>query len=215
MKNTKKNTNNNLATAAAKRKKTTNKVVKAGVKKKKSAAQIKKEAKIRNAFRRALYRANQIINSHVSRYKHELSMKEFKSEYKEFGEVTGMLKGKTLEKNLKIFVDYAINKKTPDQCKAAAANLRKHLSDAVRSLNRSKGGIETIDNAYQRYIQVLIESNSLRTKKNEDGKTVYSIIWKKVPNKEDFINVSDKYLKFKRIIIKYFGDKEYEEAYGS
>ena len=174
-----------------------------------------KAAKTRNSFRRALYRANKIINSHVSRYKNELSMKEFKREYKEFSEVTGMLNGKTLDKNLKTFVDYAINKKTPDQCKEAAANLRKHLSDAVRSLNRSKGGIETIDNAYQRYIQVLIEANSMRTGKNKDGNTVYSIIWEKVPNKEDFINVSDKYLKFKRLIVKYFGDKEYEEAYGS
>ena len=174
-----------------------------------------KAAKTRNSFRRALYRANKIIDSKSSRYKNSLSMKEFKSEYKEFGEITGMLKGKTLDKKLKTFVDYAFNKKTPDQCKEAAANLRKHLSDAVRSLNRSKGGIETIDNAYQRYIQVLIESNSLRTRKNKDGKTAYSIIWEKVPNKEDFLNVSDKYLKFKRIIVKYFGDKEYEEAYGS
>ena len=176
-----------------------------------------KAAKTRNSFRRALYRANKIIKSesHSSRYKNELSMKEFKREYKEFGEVTGMLKGKTLDKSLKIFVDYAINKKTPDQCKEAAANLRKHLSDAVRSFNRTKGGYEMLDNAYQRYIQVLIESNSLRTRKNKDGKTVYSIIWEKVPNKEDFLNVSDKYLKFKRLVIKYFGDKEYEEAYGS
>ena len=176
-----------------------------------------KAAKTRNAFRRALYRANKIINSESksSRYKNELSMKEFKREYKEFAEVTGMLNGKTLDKKLKTFVDYAINKKTPDQCKEAAANLRKHLSDSVRSFNRTKGGYEKIDNAYQRYIQVLMGANALRTGKNKDGRTVYSIIWEKVPNKEDFINVSDKYLKFKRLIVKYFGDKEYEEAYGS
>ena len=174
-----------------------------------------KASKTRNSFRRALYRANKIIKSKSSRYKNELSMKEFKSEYKEFSEVTGMLNGKTLDKNLKTFVDYAINKKTPYQCKEAAANLRKHLSDSVRSFNRSNGDIKNIDNAYQRYIQVLIEANALKTGKNKDGKTAYSIIWEKVPNKEDFLNVSDKYLKFKRLIIKYFGDKEYEEAYGS
>lgn len=174
-----------------------------------------KAAKTRNSFRRALYRANKIIDSKNSRYKNKLSMKEFKREYKEFGEVTGMLNGKTLDKKLKTFVDYAINRRTPYQCKEAAANLRKHLSDAVRSFNRSKGGIETIDNAYQRYIQVLIGANALRTWKNKDGKTVYSIIWEKVPNKEDFINVSDRYLKFKVLTIKFFGDKEYEEAYGS
>ena len=174
-----------------------------------------KASKTRNSFRRALYRTNKIIRSGNSRYKNELSMKEFKSEYKEFGEITGMLKGKTLDKNLKTFVDYNIKKKTPYQCKEAAANLRKHLSDAVRSFNRANGVYEKIDNAYKRYIQVLIGANALRTRKNKDGKTVYSIIWEKVPNKEDFINVSDKYLKFKRLTIEFFGDKEYEEAYGS
>ena len=174
-----------------------------------------KAAKTRNSFRRALYRANKIIDSKSSRYKNKLSMKEFKSEYKEFGEVTGMLKGKTLDKKLKTFVDYAINRRTPYQCKEAAANLRKHLSDAVRSFNRTKGGYEKIDNAYQRYIQVLMEANALKTGKNKDGKTFYSIVWEKVPNKEDFLNVSAKYLRCKRIIVKFFGDKEYEEAYGS
>ena len=174
-----------------------------------------KAAKTRNSFRRALYRANKIIDSKNSYRKKGFSMKEFKREYTKFGKRTNMIKGKNLDRDLKTFVDYYVNKKTPYQCKEAAANLRKHLSDAVRSFNRANGVYEKIDNAYQRYIQVLIGANALRTGKNKDGKTVYSIIWEKVPNKEDFINVSDKYLKFKRLTIEYFGDKEYEEAYGS
>lgn len=174
-----------------------------------------KAAKTRNSFRRALYRANKMIKSGNSLRKNEFSMKEFKREYTKFGKRTNMIKGKNLDRDLKTFVDYYVNKKTPYQCKEAAANLRKHLSDAVRSFNRANGVYEKIDNAYQRYIQVLIGANALRTGKNKDGKTVYSIIWEKVPNKEDFINVSDKYLKFKRLTIEYFGDKEYEEAYGS
>ena len=174
-----------------------------------------KAAKTRNSFRRALYRANKMIKSGNSLRKNEFSMKNFKSEYTKFGKRTNMIKGKNLDKDLKTFVDYYVNKKTPYQCKEAAANLRKHLSDAVRSFNRANGVYEKIDNAYQRYIQVLIGANALRTGKNKDGKTVYSIIWEKVPNKEDFINVSDKYLKFKRLTIEYIGDKEYEEAYGS
>lgn len=174
-----------------------------------------KAAKTRNSFRRALYRANKMIKSGNSLRKNEFSMKNFKSEYTKFGKRTNMIKGKNLDRDLKTFVDYYVNKKTPYQCKEAAANLRKHLSDAVRSFNRANGVYEKIDNAYQRYIQVLIGANALRTGKNKDGKTVYSIIWEKVPNKEDFINVSDKYLKFKRLTIEYFGDKEYEEAYGS
>lgn len=176
-----------------------------------------KAAKTRNSFRRALYRANKIISSGNSyrNKNNKLSMKEFKSNYAYFGKQTNLIKGKNLDRDLKTFVDYYVNKRTPDQCKAAADNLRRHLNNAVRAINNSKGGNDTINNVNQRYIQVLIEANALRTEKNKDGKTVYSIIREKIPNKEDFIAVSDKYLKFKRIIIEYFGDKDYDEAYGS
>lgn len=174
-----------------------------------------KAAKTRNSFRRALYRANKIIGSGNSYRKKGFSMKEFKSRYTEFGKQTNMIKGKSLDRDLKTFVDYYVNKRTPDQCKAAADNLMKHLNNSVRSLNRSKGGIETIVDTNQRYIQVLIDAGALKKEKNKEGKVTYSIIREKVPNKEDFIAVSDKYLKFKLLIIKYFGDKEYDEAYGS
>ena len=174
-----------------------------------------KAAKTRNSFRRALYRANKIIDSHNSYIKKNITMKEFKREYTKFGGRTNLIKGKNLDKDLKTFVDYYVNKRTPDQCKEAAANLRKHLNNAVTAINNSKGGYDTISNVNQRYIQVLIEAGAIRTKNNKEGKTIYSIIREKVPNKEDFIAVSDKYLNFKRIIIKFFGDKNYEEAYGS
>ena len=174
-----------------------------------------KAAKTRNSFRRALYRANKIIKSENSFIKNGITMKEFKREYTRFGKRTNMITGKNLDRDLKTFVDYYINKRTPDQCKEAAANLRKHLNSAVVAINNSKGGIETISNVNQRYIQVLIEAGALRTKNDKEGKTIYSIIREKVPNKEDFIAVNDKYLNFKRIIIKYFGDNNYEEAYGS
>ena len=174
-----------------------------------------KAAKTRNSFRRALYRANKIIDSHNSFIKKKISMKEFKREYTKFGNRTNLIKGKNLDKDLKTFVNYYINKRTPDQCKEAAANLRKHLNNAVIAINNSKAGYDTISNVNQRYIQVLIEAGALRTKNDKEGKTIYSIIREKVPNKEDFIAVSDKYLNFKRIIIKFFGDKDYEEAYGS
>ena len=174
-----------------------------------------KAAKTRNAFRRALYRANKMIDSGNSFYKNKLSMKEFKSKYTKFGKRTNMLKGKNLDKDLKTFLAYDISSRTPEQCKTAADNLRRHLDNAVRSIRNSKGGIETISDSKNRYIQVLIEAGALRTEKNKEGKTVYSIIREKVPNKEDFLTVSDKYLRFKRLIVKYFGDQEYGEAYGS
>ena len=180
-----------------------------------TAAMKKRAAKTRNSFRRALYRANKMIASGNSFYKNKLSMKEFKREYQQFGKRTGMLNGKNLDKNLKIFVDNAVSNRTPTQCASAAANLMKHLNNAVRSLNRSKGGIETINDSNKRYIQVLIQAGALKTKKNDKGGNDYSIIREKVPNKEDLLAVNDKYIKFKRIIIEYFGDEEYSEAYGS
>lgn len=174
-----------------------------------------KAAKTRNSFRRALYRANKMIDSGNSFIKNKISMKEFKREYTKFGKRTGMIKGKNLDKDLKTFLSYYVSDRTPEQCKAAADNLRRHLDNAVRSIRNSKGGIETISDSNKRYIQVLIEANALKTETNKEGKTIYSIIREKIPNKEDFLTVNDKYLRIKYLIVKYFGDQEYSEAYGS
>ena len=174
-----------------------------------------KAAKTRNSFRRALYHANKMIHNENSFIKNALSMKEFKREYKKFGNRTGMIKGKNLDRDLKTFLAYYVSNRTPEQCKTAADNLKRHLYNAVRSIRNSKGGIETISNNNQNYIKVLKEAGALRVETNEKGKTIYSIISEKIPNKEDFLTVNDKYLRFKRIISKYFGDQEYGEAYGS
>ena len=174
-----------------------------------------KAAKTRNSFRRALYHANKMIDNHNSFIKNKLSMKEFKREYTKFGKRTGMIKGKNLDKDLKTFLAYYVSDRTPEQCKTAADNLKRHLNNAVRALNRSKGGKDTISDNNQNYIKVLKEAGALRIENNEKGKTAYSIIWEKVPKKEDFLTVNDKYLRFKRLITRYFGDKDYGEAYGS
>ena len=174
-----------------------------------------KAAKTRNSFRRALYHANKMIDNHNSFIKNKLSMKEFKREYTKFGKRTGMIKGKNLDKDLKTFLAYYVSDRTPEQCKTAADNLKRHLNNAVRALNRSKGGKDTISDNNQNYTKVLKEAGALRIENNEKGKTAYSIIWEKVPKKEDFLTVNDKYLRFKRLIQKHFGDQEYGEAYGS
>ena len=180
-----------------------------------TAARKKKATVTRNAFRRALYRANKMIASGNSFYTQKLSMKDFKREYEQFGKRTGMLTSKKLDKNLKTFVQNEISSNTPKQCEAAAANLKKHLSNAVRALNKSKGGIDTISDTNKKYINVLRKAGALETKENKNGEKVISIIKDKLPTKDDFINVSDKYLKFKRLIIEEFGSNEYGEAYGS
>lgn len=170
----------------------------------------------RNSFRRALYRANKIISSGNGLYPKgkQLSMKEFKKEYEGFGKRTGMLKGKTLNEGLKIFLANAINSRTPKQCESAVDNLIKHLNDAVSALNGLEGDTNKLSDANKKYIKVLEEISALKTEE-KDGNTVYSIIEEKLPNSEDLLAVSNKYLHIKRTIIKYFGDDEYGEAYGS
>ena len=168
----------------------------------------------RNAFRRALYRANKIIKSGNSFYKNELSMKEFKKEYEAFGKRTGMLEGKNLDNKLKTFLGNEINSRTPKQCESAVDNLIKHLNDAVSAFNGVEGDINKLSDANKKYIKVLEEISALKTKEN-DGKNVYSIIEEKLPDSADLQAVSNKYLNIKRIIIKYFGNQEYAEAYGS
>ena len=180
-----------------------------------TAARKKKATVTRNAFRRALYRANKMIASGNSFYTQKLSMKDFKREYEQFGKRTGMLTSKKLDKNLKTFVQNEISSNTPKQCESAASNLKKHLSNAVRALNKSKGGIDTISDTNKKYINVLRNAGALGTKENKNGEKVIYIIKDKLPTKDDFINVSDKYLKFKRLIIAEFGSNEYGEAYGS
>ena len=180
-----------------------------------TAARKKRVVQIRNSFGSALYRANKMIASGNSFYKNELSMKEFKREYQQFGKRTGMLNGKNLNENLKTFLYNEISNRTPKQCESAADNLMKHLDNAVSALNRSKDGIETINDSNKRYIQVLIQADALKTEDKKGDKKIYSIIKEKVPNKEDLLAVNNKYLNFKRILIEYFGDEEYSEAYGS
>lgn len=203
----KKSTIKKLVNSAVKKNKTTMKLAN-------TAARKTRIVKIKNSFKTALVRANKMIASGNSFYKKELSMKEFKREYEQFGKRTGMLKGKNLDKNLKTFLYNEISNRTPKQCASAVANLMKHLNNAVIALNKSKGGIETINDSDKKYIQVLIQAGALKTEE-KDGKKVYSIIKGKIPNKEDLLAVNDKYLNFKRILIGYFGDEEYSDAYGS
>lgn len=227
----KKNTTRNLVNTAAKNKEAKPKKLGNTVVKGKKAAKIKqslivaaqrkavaakkKAAATRNSFRRALYRANKIIKSGGSFYKNELDMKTFKKEYADFGKRTGMLKGKNLDEDLKTFLGNAINSRTPKQCESAVDNLMKHLNDAVSTLNKLEGDTNKLSDANKKYIKVLEEIGALKTEKNEEDKDVYSIIEEKLPNSEDLLAVSNKYLNVKRIIIRYFGNQEYAEAYGS
>ena len=161
-----------------------------------------------------------MIASGNSFYKNKLDMKTFKKEYEGFGKRTGMLGGKNLDEDLKTFINNAISNRTLKQCESAVDNLMKHLNDAVSALNKLEGDIDLeadikgLSNTNNKYIKVLIKANALKTKE-KDGKKFYSIIEENLPNSADLIAVNNKYLKIKRIIIEYFGNEEYAEAYGS
>ena len=182
-----------------------------------TAARKKKAIVTRNAFRRALYHANKIIAAGSSFYPNKLSMKEFKKEYEKFGKRTNMLSSKKLENNLQTFVYNQIRNETPKQCETAADNLMKHLKVAVRALGQVKGNINSLSDNNQKYIKVLRATKAISEEpdKKDSSKIRYSLIQDKIPNKEDFIDVSNKYLRFKRLIIQEFGANEYGEAYGS
>ena len=175
-----------------------------------TVAKGKKSTATSKTFKRALYRANKMITNGNSFYKNKLSMEQFKREYEQFGKRTNMLKGKNPDKDLKTFLANQISNRTPKQCESAAKNLMDHLNDAVSALNESKDGIKFLSDTNQKYIKVLTENDALKI---DNG--VYSIIKEKIPNENDLLTVNDKYLKFKRSLIKYFGDQEYTEAYGS
>ena len=142
-------------------------------------------------------------------------MKTFKKEYADFGKRTGMLNGKNLDEGLKTFLGNAINSRTPKQCESAIDNLMKHLNDAVSALNKLEGDTNKLSDVNKKYIKVLEEIGALKTEKNGEDKDIYSIIDEKLPDSEDLRAVSNKYLNVKRIIIRYFGNQEYAEAYGS
>lgn len=182
-----------------------------------TAARMKKATVTRNAFRRALYHANKIIAAGSSFYPNKLSMKEFKKEYEKFGKRTNMLSSKKLENNLQTFVYNQIRNETPKQCETAADNLMKHLKVAVRALGKVKGNINSLSDNNQKYIKVLRATKAISEEpdKKDSSKIRYSLIKDKIPNKEDFIDVSNKYLRFKLLIIQEFGSNEYGEAYGS
>ena len=222
-KNAKKSTNKKLVNTVAKNKEAKPKQLVSKVVKGKKAAKInniviakRKAAKTatRNSFRRALYRANKMIASGNSFYKNKLSMKDFKKEYEDFGKRTGMLKGKNLDEDLKTFINNSISNRTLKQCESAVDNLMKHLNDAVNAFNGIEGDTNKLSNTNKKYIEVLKKASALKIEE-KDGKKVYSIIEEKLPNSTDLIQVSNKYLNIKRIIIEYFGDEEYAEAYGS
>ena len=177
----------------------------------------KQNAKIeRNAWRRALYNINRIIKAGASyRIDEFKGLKELKKSYKEFQTRTNLANTGNLEEDIKTFIQKNINIRTPKQADKASDNLLKNLKKAVDEINEV-GDPKKASEKNQRYYKVMLQVSAIRKKSEERGGPKKWVLDEdKVPDDQDFANVSDKYLRWKRLIQQFFPGKEYAEAYGS
>lgn len=177
----------------------------------KQIAQIK-----RNTWRRALYNINRIIKAGASYRMDEFKgLKELKKSYKEFQTRTNLANTGNLEEDIKTFIYKNINIRTPKQAEKASDNLLNNLNKAVEEINEV-GDPKKASEKTQRYYNVMLQFNAISKKSEKRGDPKKWILDEdKVPDAQDFANVSDKYLKWKRWIQRFFPGREYAEAYGS
>ena len=170
----------------------------------------------RNTWRRALYNINRIIKSSASyRIDEFKGLKELKKSYKEFQTRTNLANTGNLEEDIKTFIQKNINITTTKQVETASDNLLNNLKKAVEELNNvgdpKKASVRT-----QQYYKVMLQVSAISKKSEErGGPKKWTLNEDKVPNAQDFANVSNKYLNWKRWIQQFFPGKEYAEAYGS
>lgn len=177
----------------------------------------KQIAKIeRNTWRRALYNINRIIKEGASyRIDEFKGLKELKKSYKEFQTRTNLANTGNLEEDIKTFIHENINIRTTKQAGTASDNLLRNLKKAVEELN-NVGDPKKASEKTQRYYNVMLQLNAISKKSEKRGDPKKWILNEdKVPDAQDFTNVSDKYLNWKRCIQLFFPGKEYAEAYGS
>ena len=179
--------------------------------------QQKQIAKItRNTWRRALYNINRIIKAGASYRVDEFKgLKDLKKRYKEFQTRTNLANTGDLEEDIKTFIQKDINKTTSKQAGTASDNLLKNLNKAIKELNEV-GNPKKASAKTQQYYYVMLKAHAISKKSEKEGDPEKWILDEdKVPNAEDFANVSNKYLNWKRWIQMFFPGKEYAEAYGS
>ena len=177
----------------------------------------KQIAKIeRNTWRRALYNINRIIKAGSSyRIDEFKGLKDLKKSYKEFQTRRNLANTGNLEEDIKTFIHEDINIRTPKQAGTASDNLLKNLKIAVEELNKV-GDPKKASEKIQRYYNVMLQFGAISKKSEErGGPKKWTLDEDKVPDAQDFANVSDKYLRWKRSIQLFFPGKEYAEAYGS
>ena len=107
------------------------------------------------------------------------------------------------------FISAQVRGRTDKQSSTAYDNLMDKFNSTVVKLNQVGGVAEKLDQQAQLYLNVMIDCNLIEDDK--EGK--YHLVNK--PTLNDFLTISDRYLEIKAALVKYFGDDEYGEAYGS
>ena len=155
---------------------------------------------------------NQIIkNNNKSKskigLKNNLTFNQYMQKLKDFKALSG---GKVNNKALVSgFISAQVRGRTNKQTSSAYNNLMDKFNSTVVKLNQVGGVAEKLDQQSQLYLNVMIDCNLI--KDDKEGK--YHLVNK--PTLNDFLTVSDRYLEIKAALVKYFGDDEYGEAYGS
>lgn len=139
--------------------------------------------------------------------KEELTFNQYVKKLNDFQALSG---GKVSNKKLVSgFISAQVRGRTDKQSSTAYDNLMDKFNSTVVKLNQVGGVAEKLDQQAQLYLNVMIDCNLIEDDK--DGK--YHLVNK--PTLNDFLTVSDRYLEIKAALVKYFGDDEYGEAFGS
>ena len=139
--------------------------------------------------------------------KEELTFNQYVKKLNDFQALSG---GKVSNKKLVSgFISAQVRSRTDKQSSTAYDNLIDKFNSTVVKLNQVGGVAEKLDQQAQLYLNVMIDCNLIEDDK--EGK--YHLVNK--PTLNDFLSVSDKYLEIKAALVKYFGDDEYGEAFGS
>ena len=137
----------------------------------------------------------------------EITFNQYVRKLNDFQALSG---GKVSNKKLVSgFISAQVRGRTDKQASSAYDNLMDKFNTTVVKLNQVGGVAEKLDQRAQLYLNVMIDCNLIEDDK--EGK--YHLVNK--PTLNDFLTVSDRYLEIKAALVRYFGDDEYAEAYGS
>ena len=180
---------------------------------KKSTVSIKKSGRARASTLKSilvsgLNTANKIIKNKGSRLmKETLTWEQYISQLGTENTLSGGKASAT--KLVRNFISERVRSRTDNQASSAYDNLIDKFNSTVVKLNQVGGIAEKLDQHTQLYLNVMIDCNLIEDDK--EGK--YHLVNK--PTLNDFLTVSDRYLEIKAALVKYFGDDEYGEAFGS